>query len=176
MLLDLTEAGQRKKIMRNPYCLRFIDNSVDPRCFNDLWELQILESLSRINSKIFKICLSLVLMTLWTWNDEVSLFTVKMWNSWWDQWESQEGVGYLLGSVLQLRTQVNHCLSIGRTHAQQKYKSGHGWDTYIPSFHWFYLKVWTCCEFDIQSSSWICDIPAFLSLYIISGALNLQTQ
>lgn len=62
MLLDLTEAGHGKKIMRNPYCLRFIDNFVDPRCFHDLCKLQIFEDLSRTNSKIFKICLSLVLM------------------------------------------------------------------------------------------------------------------
>lgn len=63
MLLDLTEAGHGKKIIRNPYCLRFIDDFVDSRCFNDLCKLQIFEGLSGINSKIFKICLSLVLMS-----------------------------------------------------------------------------------------------------------------
>lgn len=62
MFLDLTEAGGGKKLTRNPYCLRFIDKFVDPRCFNDLYKLQIFEGLSKINSKILKICLSLVLM------------------------------------------------------------------------------------------------------------------
>lgn len=73
MLLDLTEAGRGKKLTRNPYCLRFIDNFGDPRCFNDLCKLQIFEGLSRISSKILKICLPLVLMDHWTWSDEVSL-------------------------------------------------------------------------------------------------------
>lgn len=52
MFLDLTEAGGGMKLKRNPYCLRFIDKFVDPRCFNDLCKLQIFEGLSKINSKI----------------------------------------------------------------------------------------------------------------------------
>lgn len=133
------EAGHGKKIMRNTYCLRFIDNFVCPRCFNDLCKLKIFEGLSRINSKIFKICLSPVLMAYWT--DEISLLFLKMWNSWWGQWDSQAGMWYLLGSALQPETQANHFLTIGTTHAQEKYKSGHGWDIYLPSFHWFYSQV-----------------------------------
>lgn len=117
--------------------LRFIDKFVDPRCFNDLCKLQIFEGLSKINSKISKICLSLVLMDRWTWSDEVSLSALKTWTSWWGQWESQAGMACLFRSALQLQTHA--------TYAVQKYKPRCRRDTSIPSFHWFYSQDGNLC-------------------------------